>query len=325
MQREDRLGRIAILYRTNAQSRQLEEALRVQRFVHVVGGFSLYQRAEVRDALAYLKVLLSPEDTVNLLRIINTPARGIGKSTLDQVERYANEHRIAVWIAIGRMLEAGMFPARAQSALALFRKLIEESIQAAAGQPLHAILKDVLERAGYWRMLKESTAPDAETRLENLQELLNAAAEAAERGEGIAEFLDHAALVSDSDQLDEGAAVSLLTLHNAKGLEFPAVFIAAWRRDSVHTAVPRVEAMLGGRRLSYVGMTRAERRLTLTWAARRRAGANRRTIAALALPAGNSPSAHPRPSFGASRGRPVRGAASGARVGSADRVYWKDI
>jgi DNA helicase II / ATP-dependent DNA helicase PcrA len=276
MQREERPGRIAILYRTNAQSRQLEEALRRYNVpYHVVGGFSFYQRAEVRDALAYLKVLASPEDTVNLLRIVNTPARGIGKSTLDQVERYANEHRIAAWIAIGHMLEAGLFPARAQSALTAFRKLIEESSQAAAGQPLHTVLKDVLERSGYWRMLEESTAPDAETRLENLQELLNAAAEAAERGEGIAEFLDHAALVSDSDQLDESAQVSLLTLHNAKGLEFPAVFIAGMEeRLCPHSRSWESEAMLEEeRRLCYVGMTRAERRLTLTWArARRRFG-----------------------------------------------------
>ena len=276
MQRDERPGRIAILYRTNAQSRQLEEALRrysVQ--YHVVGGFSFYQRAEIRDALAYLKVLVSPEDTVNLLRIVNTPARGIGKTSLDQVERYANEHRISLWTAIGRMLEAGVFPARAQSALASFRKLIEESIQAAAGQPLHTILRDVLGRAGYWRMLEDNTAPDAETRLENLKELVNAAAEAAERGEGIAEFLDHAALVSDSDQLDEGAGVSLLTLHNAKGLEFPVVFIAGMEEGLCpHSRSVESDAMLEEeRRLCYVGMTRAERRLTLTWArARRRFG-----------------------------------------------------
>jgi DNA helicase-2/ATP-dependent DNA helicase PcrA len=276
MQREDRPGRIAILYRTNAQSRQLEEALRRYNVqYHVVGGFSFYQRAEVRDALAYLKVLVSPEDTVNLLRVINTPARGIGKTSLDQVEHYANEHRISLWTAIGLMLEAGLFPARAQSALASFRKLIEESVQSAAGQPLHTILRDVLGRAGYWRMLEESTAPDAETRLENLQELLNAAAEAAERGEGITEFLDHAALVSDSDQLDEGAEVSLLTLHNAKGLEFPAVFIAGMEEGLCpHSRSSQSDAMLEEeRRLCYVGMTRAERRLTLTWArARRRFG-----------------------------------------------------
>jgi DNA helicase-2/ATP-dependent DNA helicase PcrA len=276
LKRDERPGRIAILYRTNAQSRQLEEALRRYNVqYHVVGGFSFYQRAEIRDALAYLKVLVSPEDTVSLLRVVNTPARGIGKTTLDQVERYANEHRIALWTAIGRMLEAGVFPARAQSALASFRKLVEESVQAAAGQPLHTILRDVLGRAGYWRMLEENTAPDAETRLENLQELLNAAAEAAERGEGIAEFLDHAALVSDSDQLDEGAEVSLLTLHNAKGLEFPVVFIAGMEEGLCpHSRSTESDAMIEEeRRLCYVGMTRAERRLTLTWArARRRFG-----------------------------------------------------
>ena len=276
MQRDERPGRIAILYRTNAQSRQLEEALRRYSVkYHVVGGFSFYQRAEIRDALAYLKVLVSPEDTVSLLRVVNTPARGIGKTTLDQVERYANEHRISMWSAIGLMLEAGVFPARAQSALAAFRTLIEESVQAAAGQPLHTVLRNVLERSGYWRMLKENTAPDAETRLENLEELLNAAAEAAERGEGIAEFLDHAALVSDSDQLDEGAEVSLLTMHNAKGLEFPVVFIAGMEEGLCpHSRSTESDAMIEEeRRLCYVGMTRAERRLTLTWArARRRFG-----------------------------------------------------
>jgi DNA helicase-2/ATP-dependent DNA helicase PcrA len=170
------------------------------------------------------------------------------------------------------MIEANVFPARAQSALTSFRKLVEESVQAAAGLPLHKILRDVLGRAGYWGMIEESTAPDAETRLENLQELLNAAAEAAERGEGIAEFLDHAALVSDSDQLDERAEVSLLTLHNAKGLEFPVVFIAGMEeRLCPHSRSVESDAMIEEeRRLCYVGMTRAERRLILTWARSRR-------------------------------------------------------
>ncbi|RPI07765.1 MAG: ATP-dependent DNA helicase Rep, partial [Acidobacteriales bacterium] len=274
--REDPSTRVAVLYRTNAQSRQLEEALRRYSVQYnVVGGFSFYQRAEVKDALAYLKVLISPEDSVNLLRVINTPARGIGRTTLDQVERYANENGLSAWTAIVRMLDARLFPARAQVALAAFRKTVEELREAAAHEPVHAVLSLILAQTGYRKMLESDTAPEAESRLENLNELLNAAAEASERGEGIGEFLDHAALVSDSDQLDERAQVSLLTLHNAKGLEFPVVFVSGLEEGLCpHSRSAESESMLEEeRRLCYVGMTRAERRLTLTWArARRRFG-----------------------------------------------------
>jgi DNA helicase-2/ATP-dependent DNA helicase PcrA len=276
MLRDDPAIRVAVLYRTNAQSRQFEEALRRYGVdYHVVGGFSFYQRAEVRDALAYLKALISPEDSVSLLRVINTPARGIGRSTLEQVERYASQLRAGAWSAIGRMLGERLFPARAEAALAAFRKMIEELRELAAHEPVHTVLKLVLERTGYRKMLESDNSPAADSRLENLNELLNAAAEASERGEGIAEFLDHAALVSDTDQLDERARVSLLTLHNAKGLEFPVVFMAGMEeRLCPHSRSSQSETMLEEeRRLCYVGMTRAERRLILTWArARRRFG-----------------------------------------------------
>ncbi len=276
MLRKDPATRIAILYRTNAQSRQFEEALRRYSVDYrVVGGFSFYQRAEVRDALSYLKALISPEDSVSLLRIVNTPARGIGRSTLEQIEQYANERRLGAWAAIGRMLDEKLFPARAEAALAAFRKMMEELREAAAHEPVGALLRLILERTGYRRMLKADDSPAAEGRLENLDELMNAAAEASERGETIAEFLDHAALVSDSDQLDERARVSLLTLHNAKGLEFPVVFLAGMEEGLCpHSRSAESTAMLEEeRRLCYVGMTRAERRLTLTWArARRRYG-----------------------------------------------------
>jgi DNA helicase-2/ATP-dependent DNA helicase PcrA len=276
MLREDPATRVAVLYRTNAQSRQIEEALRRYGVDYrVVGGFSFYQRAEVRDALAYLKALISPEDSVSLLRIVNTPARGIGRTTLEQIERYANEHHLGAWAAIGRMLDEKLFPARAEASLAAFRKTIEELREAAAREPVDAVLRLLLERTGYRAMLKADDSPAAESRLENLEELLNAAAEASERGEGISEFLDHAALVSDTDQLDARAQVSLLTLHNAKGLEFPVVFMAGMEeRLCPHSRSSQSEAMLEEeRRLCYVGMTRAERRLMLTWArARRRFG-----------------------------------------------------
>src|SRR3984893_13990010 len=265
--------RVAVLYRTNFQSRQIEEALRRYRRQYVVvGGLSFYQRAEVKDALAYLKVLVSPQDSVNLLRIINTPARGIGKTTIEQIEQYARAHELSVWFAIGRMLEEKLFPARAEAALQLFHKMIQELSSVTESQPVHQTLKSILERTGYQRMLESDNDRESESRLGNLAELVNAAAEAAERGEGLNEFLDHAALVSDSDALDIRAQVSLLTLHNAKGLEFPIVFLAGLEEVLFpHSrSLDSKAAMEEERRLCYVGMTRAEERLFLTNARYRR-------------------------------------------------------
>ena len=219
--------RVAVLYRTNFQSRQIEEALRrYGREYVVLGGFSFYQRAEVKDALAYLKTLASPHDSVSLLRIVNTPARGIGKSTVEQIEQYAQEQQLSVWSAIGRMLDEKLFPTRAEAALRVFRNLMAELAAMLASAKVNEVLEEILERSGYIAMLEAGKDPDSESRLGNLNELVNAAAEAAERGETVAEFLDHAALVSDTDQLNESAPISLLTLHNAKGLEFPVVFLA---------------------------------------------------------------------------------------------------
>jgi len=267
---EDRVG---VLYRTNFQSRQIEEALRrYGRKYHVVGGFSFYQRAEIKDILAYLKAVLSPQDSVSLLRVINTPARGIGKTTVEQVERYAAEHGLSLWAALGRMLEEEQFSARAQAALGGFRRLMEELIEAAQVSPLDELLRLIVERSGYQKMLEADDSPAAESRRENLDELVNAGAEAVERGEGIVEFLDHAALVSEADSYDERAQVSLLTLHNAKGLEFPIVFIAGLEERLFPHArsLESQPAMEEERRLCYVGMTRAQRRLILTWARARR-------------------------------------------------------
>jgi DNA helicase-2/ATP-dependent DNA helicase PcrA len=267
---EDRVG---VLYRTNFQSRQIEEALRrYGRKYHVVGGFSFYQRAEIKDILAYLKAVLSPQDSVSLLRIINTPARGIGKTTVEQVERYTLEHGLSLWAALGRMLEEEQFSARAEAALGGFCRLMEELIEAAQVSPLDELLRLIVERTGYQKMLEADDSPAAESRLENLDELVNAGAEAVERGEGIVEFLDHAALVSEADSYDERAQVSLLTLHNAKGLEFPIVFIAGLEERLFPHArsLESGSAMEEERRLCYVGMTRAQRRLILSWARARR-------------------------------------------------------
>jgi DNA helicase-2/ATP-dependent DNA helicase PcrA len=265
--------RAAVLYRTNVQSRQIEEALRrYGRDYVVLGGFSFYQRAEVKDALAYLKAAISPQDSVALLRIINTPARGIGKSTIEQIEQYALENQLTVWTAIGKMLDEKLFPGRAESALRVFKTIMEELAIVAGEGKVDDALRQILDRTGYARMLEIDNDPEAESRLGNLNELVNAASEAAERGETIPEFLDHAALVSDTDNLDERAPVSLLTLHNAKGLEFPIVFLAGMEEGLFPhmRSLDSKAAMEEERRLCYVGMTRSEKRLFLTSARYRR-------------------------------------------------------
>jgi DNA helicase-2/ATP-dependent DNA helicase PcrA len=265
--------RVAVLYRTNSQSRQIEEALRrYGRKYIVVGGFSFYQRAEVKDIVAYLKLALSPQDSISLLRIINTPARGIGKTTVEQIERYALDQNMDLWTAIARMLEDNQFSTRSHAALEAFRKLIQDLSEALAALPLHDGVRYVEERTGYRRMLEQENTPEAEGRIENLDELASAAAEAAERAESVTDFLDHAALVADADSVDERAQVSLLTLHNAKGLEFPIVFLAGLEEGLFpHSRSFNSEAMLEEeRRLCYVGMTRAEKRLILSWARYRR-------------------------------------------------------
>ena len=277
--------RVAVLYRTNSQSRQLEEALRrYGRKYVVVGGFSFYQRAEVKDIVAYLKLAVAPQDSLSLQRIINTPARGIGKTTVEQIETYARTYGLAMWNAIGRMVDEQQFPARAQVALAAFRTMMEELSETVASKPLHEAIRFIEERTGYLQMLEQEDTPEAEARLENLAELANAAAEAVERAETVTEFLDHAALVADADQIDERAQVSLLTLHNTKGLEFPIVFMSGMEEGLFpHSRSFLSEAaMEEERRLCYVGMTRAEKQLILTWARYRRrfgGGEQERSIA----------------------------------------------
>ena len=265
--------RVAVLYRTNAQSRQIEEALRrCGRSYLVVGGFSFYQRAEIKDIVAYLKLALGENDSVSLMRIINTPARGIGKTTVEQLEKLARAQGVSLWVALNQTLDAESVPARAQVALKAFRDLIVELAEAVKTRRLDEAIRLITARTGYKAMLERDDSPASEGRLENLGELANAAAEAVERGETAADFLDHVALVADADALDEKAQVVLMTMHNAKGLEFPTVFLAGLEDGLCpHSRSVDSDSMLEEeRRLCYVGMTRAEKRLYLSWARYRR-------------------------------------------------------
>ena len=270
---ENPASRAAVLYRTNAQSRQIEEALRrYGRKYNVVGGVSFYQRAEVKDLIAYLKAAQTPEDAVALQRIINTPARGIGKTTIDALQAHAAQEQITFWEAICRSVEERRFGTRAHSALKGFWQLLKLMQQKLRDEPIDESLIWVYEETGYRRMLEADPSIEAEARRENINELLNAAADAAQRDESVQAFLDHAALVSQADALDETSQVTLMTLHNAKGLEFPWVALTGMEEGLFpHSRSLEDETALEEeRRLCYVGMTRAEQQLTLTCARTRR-------------------------------------------------------
>ncbi|HEY3741191.1 MAG TPA: UvrD-helicase domain-containing protein [Bryobacteraceae bacterium] len=267
------MERVAVLYRTNSQSRQIEEALRrYGRKYIVLGGLSFYERAEIKDILCYLKALRNPTDTVSMQRIINVPARGIGKSTVEQIELHASQTGRTFWHALEDALEARMFPARADAAVAAFHRVMNQLRIDIDSRPVDAVIRDILALTGYQKMLEVDKNPESEGRLANLQELLNAAADSTERGDSLGEFLDHAALVADSDALDEKAQISLLTMHNAKGLEWPVVFIAGLEEGLFpHSrSLENEEALEEERRLCYVALTRAQKKLFLTWALTRR-------------------------------------------------------
>lgn len=324
-------ARVAVLYRTNAQSRLFEEAMRRYGVhYHVVGGFSFYERAEIKDMIAYLKLVQNPDDSIAFMRVVNTPARGIGKTTLETLERLALETGSSLYATMNRAIEGTLLPARSLAAFRNFRDIIEggrailngtfpqwlgeaedessaevedrfeaapsisaedtisfnfganvdESEPAAGSDSSPApekasvaeLLKFLLDRTGYIKALEEEDSPEAFARIENLRELVNAAMDSRDRGETIQEFLDHAALVSDADQYDATAQVTLMTLHSAKGLEFPLVFLVGLEEG----LFPHSRTFLNPddieeeRRLAYVGMTRAMDTLVLSWAQYRR-------------------------------------------------------
>ena len=362
--------RAAVLYRTNSQSRLFEEAMRRYGLkYHVVGGFSFYERSEIKDMISYLKVIQNPDDTISLLRVINTPTRGIGKGTIDTLEQLALETGLSMWGAIGDAVKRQLVPPRAVASLKSFQQLIEDAramllgtfteqleqtaevpeteveIAAAAEEPVTDeadatafdpqefgnfsfdfgenaaesstedgeagrrtdsrpeagatdisataddaadaeadssfptpavstadVLKFLIDRTGYIKLLEEEDTPEAYSRIENLRELVNAAMDSRDRAETLDQFLDHAALVADADDYDECAQITLMSLHAAKGLEFPLVFLSGLEEGLFpHSRTMLVpEDIEEERRLCYVGMTRAMDQLILTRAVYRR-------------------------------------------------------
>jgi DNA helicase-2/ATP-dependent DNA helicase PcrA len=276
--------RIAILYRTNAQSRVFEEALRRLRIdYNIVGGFSFYERAEVKDVIAYLKLTLNPFDDIALLRVINTPARGLGKTSLDELMARSKDLGVSLWetIAIITDENSGQKPnltPRAKEAMRSFKRVIENlqkktSDSSQTDKNVSDVVIAAIDDSGYSMMLRSENSDEAEARLENLEELINAAADYDKADDsGLRDFIDHAALTSDTDKYDQNAAVTMMTIHMAKGLEFPIVFLVGLE-DGIfpHSRSINDQSELEEeRRLAYVAITRAERILYVTHSMRRR-------------------------------------------------------
>src|SRR6478672_2294286 len=282
-----RAADVAVFYRTNAQSRVFEEVfIRTGQPYKVVGGLRFYERREVRDALAYLRMLVNPADQVSLRRILNTPKRGIGDRAVECVQALAERERITFWEALRRADEAPGLATRSLTNIRGFVAMVEElQSMVEGGERADVVLETVLARSGYVASLEESDDPQDETRVENLAELVAVAREfsddpvagpsadpadvdAGTVAPGLGDFLERVALVADTDQIpdDDDGVVTLMTLHTAKGLEFPVVFLTGLE-DGVFPHArslgdqPELEEE---RRLAYVGVTRAQQRLYIS-------------------------------------------------------------
>jgi len=267
----------------------IEDALRRERLAYkIIGGIRFYERREVKDALAYLKLLINPDDNVSLRRVINVPTRGIGKGMMDSLERLplgaagttlldaGSASSSSLWGRLLYAIEFDALPPRALASLRGFRDLIVNLTAMAQQEPVSIALGKTLDQSGYLQDLREEHSEDAESRIENLMELVSAAREyeAQERESSLAGFVDRLSLLSEADE-EEGARdarIWLMTLHAAKGLEFPVVVMAGLEEGLFpHSrSTGEQEDVEEERRLCYVGMTRAQTRLVLTSAARRR-------------------------------------------------------
>jgi ATP-dependent DNA helicase UvrD/PcrA len=287
---------VAILYRTNAQSRAIEDALMREGLAYkIVGGVRFYERKEIKDALAYMRLVINPNDDVSFRRVVNVPARGVGKGVMDAIEKIQLTGDVlddqlpllsaglaptatanSLWSRIVRGLEDRAFTGRAATSLAVFRDLIVSLTEIARHDSVSITLGKILDRSGYLQDLRDDRSEDAEARIENLAELVSAAREyeGREPEASLGGFVDRLSLLSDVDE-EQGtrdARIWMMTLHSAKGLEFPMVILAGLEEGLFpHSRSSEdVEEMEEERRLCYVGMTRARQRLVLTGAARRR-------------------------------------------------------
>jgi DNA helicase-2/ATP-dependent DNA helicase PcrA len=264
---------IAVFYRTNAQSRVLEDVLVRQEIPYqVIGGPRFYERAEIKDAIAYLQVIDNAYDAVSLTRIANRPRRGIGDASLARLQTFADSQGISVWEALDRADEAGVGAAPLK-AVGRFRTLMQSSMAGALELTVPELLERVLEKSGYLESLEAERTVEAAGRIENLLELVGVAREYQAQAEEptLSEFLQQISLYSDQDDLsEERSLVSLMTLHNAKGLEFRAVFLIGMEEGVFpHSRSIEEQGLEEERRLAYVGLTRAKERLTLTHASSR--------------------------------------------------------
>ena len=274
-------SRAAVLFRMNAQSRLFEEALLQRRIPYVVvGGVGFYERREVKDVLAYLRLVVNPDDAVAFRRILNVPTRGIGARTVEEIERRAAERGVSPSEALDSVVDEAVLPARATQPLARFRELLNGLRDDALRLTVKGLLERILAGTGYSAMLAGDDTQESQDRLENLAELLSAAAdyEAALESPTLMGFLDRAALLTDADQVQGEAPVVLMTLHAAKGLEFDRVFLVGLEEGLVpHSrSLGSTESLEEERRLCYVGMTRAMEQLTLSWAQSRAVFGQRR-------------------------------------------------
>jgi DNA helicase II / ATP-dependent DNA helicase PcrA len=270
-------GDFAVLYRTNAQSRVMEEAFLMMRIPHIlVGGQRFYERKEIKDMLAYLRLTLNPLDDISFRRVINTPTRGIGSGAMGLLEEWARERSAPLWAAAAEQSVQSGMQKKAASGVRAFVDAVVHARHLAEEGPVMPVLKHLLSASGYVDSLKQERSEDALSRLENLQELLNVTAQydASTEEPSLGGFLESVALVADVDTLDDGApgeAVTLMTLHSAKGLEFPVVFLVGleegvFPHSRSLTSDKEIEEE---RRLCYVGMTRAMEELHLVHAHRR--------------------------------------------------------